>query len=427
MRILYTFLIYVYGLMINVAAFFTPKARKWVDGRQNYWHNLESGVKNVNAQSPNKPWIWFHCASLGEFEQGRPLIEKIHRNHSIHYNICITFFSPSGYDVRKHYPLADLIAYLPLDTPANAKRFVRILNPSLIVFVKYELWPNFLRAIREKNIYHILISARWRKNHRIFRFPLQFFYQKVLSGFSAIFTQDSITQALLKQLNPDSVIVEAGDTRFDSVVDTLEKFQPVPEVEKWVKGAGLVIVGGSTWAEEEAILMKAGEKLPPEIKLLIAPHEIHPEKIHKYVEKYPEESVVFSELLKNPEQYAEKKICWIDQIGLLSRLYKYADIALVGGGFSGNLHNILEPCVYGSFILFGSHYNKGKFPEATDLTEKGGALGIQTAEDLEKAIKKAGEQSFREKIRSINKRFVQERTGATEQIYKYILEEIKKK
>ncbi len=185
MNNLYTFIIYVYGYLLHIAAFINPKARKWIEGRKNYRKNFKAEIEKINAKSPHKKWLWFHCASLGEFEQGRTLIEEMYRNHAIHFNICITFFSPSGYEVRKNYPFADLITYLPLDTPGNARYFIEILNPVLIVFVKYELWNNYLREIRKRGIYHILISAKWRKSHRIFHFPLSLFYQKVLKDFSA--------------------------------------------------------------------------------------------------------------------------------------------------------------------------------------------------------------------------------------------------
>ena len=424
----YTFFIYLYGIALFCASFFHLKARKWKIGRKNYWQNTAEAIQKINRQNPEKKWAWFHCASLGEFEQARPLIELFHRNHSPYYNVCITFFSPSGYEIRKNYPLADFVAYLPLDTPANAKRFLDLLNPDFVCFVKYELWANFLREIRNRNRYHILISAKWRTKHLIFRFPFSLLYQKILNGFSAIFTQDEITTTLLQDFIQNPAIFTAGDTRFDRVAETAAGFTPIPEIAQFVADAKTVIILGSSWKEETELILGLFPILDRGTRILIAPHEIHPDPIAAGIAQYPNESIALSTYRLNPEQYPQKKICWIDQIGLLSRLYFYADISFVGGGFNGNLHNILEPCAFGNVVVFGNRFRQNKFPEAVDLIAKGGGFTVKDAVELRDIIENVTKNiTFCQEIRSKNIAFIQKQKGSTKTIYLQILNHLEPK
>lgn len=407
----------MYGYFLVFAAVFHPKAAAWVKGRQNFFHSFEKNIRNNDNKFPEKKWIWFHCASLGEFEQGRNLIEKFRENYGHRLKILITFYSPSGFEVRKNYPLADYVSYLPLDTPDNARRFLEILDPLMICFVKYELWYNFLHTIQLQNRFHFLIAARWHNSHAIFRFPLSLLYKDIFKKMSVVFTQDEDTQKIIEKFCGNSSIYATGDTRYDRVAEGAARFEAIPEIAEWVQHHFPIIVVGSSWAAEESLLAQLIPELPNTARVIIAPHEINPEKIKEYLNRFPTESVVYSALLSQRPLFTEKKILWIDHIGLLSRLYYYSDLTLIGGGFNGNLHNILEPCVFGNFVVFGDKYNKKRHPEAKELIQTGGAATIADLEGLKIWIKKMENPNFFKEVKIKNQAFVRQRTGATDKIY----------
>lgn len=424
----YTIAIYLYGIVLWIAHFFSPKAQHWFTGRKNWKEKLQQSISKLDTRK-NTERIWIHCASLGEFEQGRPLIEKLKKEKNC--QIVLTFFSPSGYEVRKNYELADIVAYLPLDTPSNARFFVHILQPDKVFFVKYELWANFIFEIKKRQIPLYLIAAKWRKGNNIFRFPASLFYTKILAAFTAVFTQDEATADLLDRtgfspLNKNGLkpVLPVGDPRFDRIFATKSDFVPIPEIALFLaekKENDLVLVVGSAWQPEESLILDIFPQIQHNTYIIIAPHEIDKDKINTQIQRFPKESIAFSEGRKNPSLLGQKKILWMDNIGMLARLYYYADIAFVGGGFSGELHNILEPCVFGNMILIGHKYKKHKFTEAADLIAKKCVFTVENETQLLNYLEKyRTSRNFRSHIQTANWKYVAENIGATEKIWQYL-------
>ena len=411
---LYNLGVFSYGFIIKLAALFIPKARKWIDGRKGW----EESLQKATEHSSN--WIWFHCASLGEFEMGRNLMEALKEKYPSK-SIIITFFSPSGYDIRKNYKGADYVCYLPLDTQKNAAKFVEILSPELVVFVKYELWHHYLKAVREQNIPLLLISARMRPSSPYFEGVLADLYAKTLRYFTAIFTQDTQTAELLKKHTSHPQVIESADTRFDRVYATYERFEEVPEVAEFV-GDRLCIVCGSTWPKAEQLLMESFQQISQsqDICMILAPHEIHESRIQQWVEKHPQTSIRHSQI---GELKPEHNILWIDNIGMLSRLYHYADVAYVGGGWGTGLHNILEAVVFGKPVLFGPKHQK--FPEAGEVIERGGAFEVHDQASLSSQLTTLLTQpELRAEISRTNQEYVKSKTGATSQILNWCIKEV---
>jgi len=356
-----------------VAALFNPKAKKWVVGRKGIFQKLESAVggqKNI---------IWMHCASLGEFEQGRPLLEKLKADPTFkHAKFLLTFFSPSGYEIRKDYKGADWVFYLPMDGSRNAKRFLEIVNPSLVIFVKYEFWYYYLKKIKYRNIPLILVSALFWKEMSFFKWygAMQ---RKMLSRFDHLFVQDQTSKQLLDDIGLSSITSISGDTRFDRVIDIAESAEPLPLIEQFTSG-NKTIIAGSTWPEDEDVLkLSINAVNDASLKLIMAPHEISEKHIASMTELFPG-SIRYSQLGTN----AGSNVLIIDNIGLLSRLYKYATITYIGGGFGKGIHNTLEAAVYAKPVMFGPVFHK--FKEAADLIKKGGAFTISSADDSIKVI-----------------------------------------
>lgn len=369
MGVIYTVGIYLYGLAIWLVSLFQQKARLWIKGRKNW----EARLGEVNLTG----CIWIHCASLGEFEQGRPLLEALRLLHPAR-PILLTFFSPSGYEVRKNYAQADCVAYLPLDTPSNASRFLEITKPAVAIFVKYEVWHNFYSAIKKDGIPLFMVSAIFRSSQIYFK-PYGKWFRKSLQICTRIFTQDSESSELLRSIGINHTEV-AGDTRFDRVIEISNTTQTFPELAP-IRKKNLVIVAGSTWPPDEEILLKFVEK-HPEIHLVLAPHETDPERITKLAKGYSQ-ALTWT----NKSQITEDtSIVIIDQIGLLSSLYKYADIAYVGGGFGSGIHNTLEPAVFGIPVIFGSEF--AKFKEARELISVNGAASISSYDEFEDCMEK---------------------------------------
>ena len=409
MNLLYRFAIGLYGIAIHIAAVFHPKARKWVEGRRHQ-------VQDLQGQQPqtNRKTIWFHCASLGEFEQGRPVLEALRKEHPKAY-ILLTFFSPSGYEIRKDYPYADKILYLPLDTPRRAKRFIGTFEPDAAVFVKYEFWYFYLRELKRRDIPIFLISAVFRENQWFFKFYGSFFTQ-MLGWYKMIFVQDNASLNLLRQKGFDRCI-QSGDTRFDRVVQIARKPKKTDIASRFARGQK-VIVAGSTWPEDEQILIPYIRQSVGKYRWIIAPHEIgtaHLEAIQKGLGSL---GILFSQA--DQTDFTEKEVLVIDNVGMLSSLYALGQIAYIGGGFGRGIHNILEAAVYGIPVIFGPNYTK--FREALALIEQEGATSVskyaQLAAVLDhfydhpEAILKAGR---------INREFVLKNAGATQEIVNNML------
>jgi 3-deoxy-D-manno-octulosonic-acid transferase len=367
------FLLLFKGIM-PVLALFNPKAKKWVRGRHQIFDRL------AKATAGHQRIIWMHCASLGEFEQGRPLLEKL-RVHPSYKDakFLLSFFSPSGYEIRKDYKGADWVFYLPMDGPQNAKRFLEIVNPRLVIFVKYEFWYYYLKKIKYRNIPLILVSALFWKEMSFFKWygAMQ---RKMLSRFDHLFVQDKTSKQLLDDIGLSAITSISGDTRFDRVIDIAESAEPLPLIEQFVQN-GKTIIAGSSWPEDEEVLNETMDAInDPTLKLIMAPHEISEKHLVSIEEMFPG-SIRYSQLGNST---AEAKVLIIDNIGLLSRLYKYATITYIGGGFGKGIHNTLEAAVYAKPVVFGPTFHK--FKEAADLIRNGGAFTISNADDSVKIM-----------------------------------------
>lgn len=368
----------MYGLVIRMASVKNPKAKLWVSGRKNWRTTLEEKISKIK----NEKKIWVHCASLGEFEQGRPLIEAIRKKYP-KYKIVLTFFSPSGFEASKNYSYAEIIAYLPLDTKRNADDFMTIVKPHMAIFIKYEFWINFLNALKSSHTPSYLVSAVFKDHHPFFKWYGKIFVRS-LEAFKVLFVQDKHSKELLKGIGYNNVEI-CGDTRFDRVLEVKEKFEAIPELEKF-KGSCKLILGGSTWPGDEDLIIEAFKKLgQPEVKLVIAPHEIDKNSIDGLREKLETNGLNYCVFTEGIETNCNVLI--LNTMGMLSRSYAYANMAYVGGGFNEGIHNILEPAVYHIPVaFFGSDFHK--FNEAVDLVQLQGAFNVLNAEELRKRWEK---------------------------------------
>ncbi len=373
MSILYQLSIRFYVAGIRLAALWNSKARFWVAGRRNWEQQLK------NLVDPSAHYWWFHAASLGEFEQGRPLIEALKQQYP-QIKIALTFFSPSGYEVRKNYPLADLVVYLPADTPRNARRFIRILNPRLVIFIKYEFWMNYLRELQRRAIPHFLVSGIFRPNQIFFRW-YGTSYLSVLRGFTHFFVQNERSVRLLAE-NGITQVTQAGDTRFDRVFANAQQHKLVPLAESFGTGRFLII-GGSTWQPEEELLSRFfQEHMSDDWRLMLAPHDISESHLAAIESMFQEPVVRLSTVAEIvPESV---RILIVDSIGKLNALYPYGQVAVVGGGFKTGLHNVLEPAACGLPVVFGPRY--AKFSEAIDLIRAGGGQSVGNYEEFKEAL-----------------------------------------
>ncbi len=372
MRFIYTVFIFCYALIIKFASFFNLKAKQWVEGRKDIYNKIEKALANNK-----KPLIWVHAASLGEFEQGRPVIEALKEKHP-NYGIFLTFFSPSGYEVRKNYELADFVFYLPLDTPGNAKKFLEIVPVQLAVFIKYEYWYNYLRVIRNNKIPIVFVSAIFRKKQSFFQFYGQWFL-KQLKQVDWFFVQNAESFYLLEGAGIDQVSL-SGDTRFDRVATIASKAEANQLIENF-KGDSKLFLAGSSWPEDEALIFPLLKKFP-ELKFIYAPHQIDNKHIVA-IEKSCQGAAIRYSIAKN-ENYKDKQVLIIDNFGLLSSLYRYADFTLIGGGFGAGIHNTLEAATFGMPIFIGPNYDK--FQEAKDLINLGAIQIVENTNQLENKI-----------------------------------------
>ncbi len=413
MTLLYNIGIQLYYLLILAASAFNPKAKFWINGRRQTFGILKQKLPVGGKRA------WFHCASLGEFEQARPVIESFNQSYP-DYTIVLTFFSPSGYEIRKNYSFAHCICYLPLDTKANAKRFVEMVNPDIVFFVKYEFWYHFLHTLHKKNIPTILFSAIFRQNQAFFK-SYNGWYRSVLSYFSHIFVQNSESKVLLNQINIKNV-AESGDTRFDRVFQIATAAKLFPEVEAF-KAGKKILIAGSTWHPDEALLKNYINKNTHGIKFVIAPHEIHRSNIEQLISSIERKTVRFSQIQQ--ANLAEAEVLIIDNIGILSSLYQYGDIAYIGGGFGVGIHNILEAATFGLPIVFGTNYQK--FQEAKDLIKEGSAFAVKDENELNLILNKLlTNNDLLNSCGKISKEYVWRKKGATQQILTYLANSILK-
>lgn len=409
MRLFYSIGIYFAGFIIKLAALFNSKLNKGVMGRQETFRKLSSSI-NTNDKT-----LWFHCASLGEYEQGLPVFEALKLKYPEH-KIILSFFSPSGYDVRKNTDVADIVIYLPLDTKANAKRFLNIVNPDYIIFVKYEIWPNFLFEIKKRDLNAILISAVFRKSQSFFKW-YGGFMRSSLFAFKHIFTQDNNSKSLLETIGYNNSSV-SGDTRFDRVSNQLDINNTVSFIESF-KNDKTCIVFGSTWPDDDKLYLDyINNDSNKDIKYIIAPHDVKSSYVASITSQLKTKTICFSEMKNN--DLSKYKVFILDTVGYLSKVYSYADIAYVGGAAgSTGLHNILEPAVFGIPIIIGKNYNK--FPEAKALIDIKGVISISKPSAFKSVLNALlSDTELREKQGATNKNYIEKNRGAVVQILNYI-------
>ncbi len=383
-------------------ALFKPKAKQWIDGRKNIFDKIANDFLDNTS-----PIAWFHSASLGEFEQGKPVMEAFKKTYP-HYKIVLTFFSPSGYEIRKNYNGADFIYYLPADTTTNANRFIKLINPSISFFIKYEFWRNYFEALKKNNTPIISFSTIFRKDQIYFK--SNGFNRQTLSYVDHFVVQNDLSGQLLSDINLNNW-EKGGDTRFDSVLDLRKNLKSFDDILLF-KGNSKLMVIGSSWKDDMDVLLPIINN--SELKFVIAPHEIHDSEIEKYRKSLDVNSVRYSNMNELKE---DTKVIFIDSIGILSSLYQYADFAFVGGAFRTGLHNTLEPATYGIPVLFGTHYNK--FQEAIDLTERKGAFSVTSTSELQNLLDKfSNDQTFYDATCKITAEYVTQNTGATQIIMK---------
>ena len=401
MWLLYNIFISLYSTAIRVASLFNDKARQWIVGRQDVFSKIEA------EQLSDKQIIWVHCASLGEFEQGRPIIERLKTIYP-DFSIFLTFFSPSGYEIRKNYEFADYVYYLPIDTAKNAKRFIELVNPKLVVFVKYEFWYNYINELYNRKIPSIFISVIFRPSQHFFKFWGRW-YARQLNKITYLFVQNKQSVQLLDSIKIHHAEI-SGDTRFDRVAQLPNEEIKFPIVSSF-KGDSKLLMAGSTWQPGEKILLKILDVDSLDFKLVIAPHLINKDHIAELLKRFEKYSpILYSK--SSAANTSGNRILIIDSIGMLSQLYRYADIAYIGGGFGVGIHNLLEASTFGVPVLFGPNHER--FNEAIDLKDNGGGFVINNSDEFlvvfEKLLKDNG---FYVKSSEISGNYVANNAGAT--------------
>lgn len=402
---MYSLAIYLYMLCANVVALFNRKARLLVRGHREAWRTLR---RNPGTER----YVWFHAASLGEFEQGRPLMERLRRERP-DCKILLTFFSPSGYEVRKDYPVADVVCYLPFDTPLNARKFVRLARPEAAFFIKYEFWRNYIDVLHRQGIPIYSVSSIFREGQIFFRW-YGCGYARVLRRITHLFVQNEHSRLLLERLGVKDVTV-VGDTRFDRVIDIRNAAKPVPLAEAFVQGGGPVLVAGSTWPVDEEFLLPYFNRRP-DLKLIIAPHVVSPDHLAAIEAALTRPAVRLSQA--TPDNVAAARCLIIDGYGLLSSIYRYATMAYVGGGFGVGIHNVPEAAVYGCPVLIGP--NNKRFREAQALLANGGCREVDSGEAFARAmdewladpaaLRRAGEAAGA---------YIRDNAGAADAVFRY--------
>jgi len=406
MKLLYNLSIYLYTAVARVAALFNSKAKLFIRGRKGWAAKLQ---ENIN---PESQYIWFHCASLGEFEQGRPVIEEVKKRFP-EYKILLTFFSPSGYEIRKNYPEADYICYLPADTRKNVNIFYNIVKPWKAFFIKYEYWYNYLTEAKNRGIPVYIVSAIFRPSQLFFKNNLAGkWYRKTLYSVNHFFVQDTGSEKLLNNHGITNVVV-SGDTRFDRVAAIAGSAKSIPVIKKFKSGKPLVVVG-SSWQPDEELVVKYINQAE-NIKFIIAPHEVTPSNINRLKALLKKPFTTYSAI--NQANIEKKDVIIVDSVGLLSSLYRYGDVAYIGGGFGVGIHNILEAATFGLPIIFGPNYKK--FNEACELKNIGAAFPIKNYEELEQNLSKLiFTPGNLHKLSELSRNYIEHNKGATQLIIK---------
>lgn len=409
MFFIYNLLLVFADFLLKIIALFNPKVKLFVDGRKSVFKTLSNKIKVYDKT------IWFHAASLGEYEQGLPVMERMKRRFPNHL-IVLTFFSPSGYEVRKNNTVADVTVYLPLDTKSNALKFMKIVRPDMAFFIKYEYWPNYLNELKKRQTPTYLISGIFRENQLFFKW-YGGFYRNALATFEHFFVQNSNSKGLLSKIGKTNVSV-SGDTRFDRVAAILEKDNSLDFISDF-KNNKLTIVAGSSWPKDEEQLIDFINSTSFDVKFIFAPHNINQGEIQELKNSISKKVVLFSE--KDSKNLAEYDVLIVDTIGILTKIYSYADIAYVGGGFgTAGLHNTLEPATFGIPIIIGPNFQK--FSEAVALVNSGGCVSVNTKTELEETLSLLIQnEDIRHEKGCICSTFVQMNKGATDVIMKYIL------
>ncbi|TCI94203.1 3-deoxy-D-manno-octulosonic acid transferase [Tenacibaculum sp. M341] len=408
MIFIYNCVLHIAYFFLKIIAIFNPKIKLFVEGRKETFDKL----KSIN---PTDSVFWIHAASLGEFEQARPIIERLKKQYPS-YKIVVTFFSPSGYEIRKNYNLADTVCYLPFDTKKKVQQFIKHVHPKIAIIVKYEFWPNLLNELQRTNTKTILVSGIFRKDQLFFKKHGKWM-RNFLTSFHHFFVQNTSSKELLENIDLRNTTV-SGDTRFDRVFEILQQDNYIDFVEEF-KDGNYTLVAGSTWSEDEELLVNyINDKATDSEKFIIAPHNINSVKIEELRNKILKKSILYSE--RNNVNLKEYQVLIIDTIGLLTKIYSYANTAYVGGGLATGLHNILEPATYGVPVIFGGNKHT-KFKEAIDLLDLGGSKAILNQEEFSSIffeLKKNLE--LRITMGEINKNYVKNNIGATDIVINYI-------
>lgn len=408
MSVFYTLGIRVFGLLVWLAAPFRRSARLWVEGRKGWHRRLREDIRESGSL------VWFHAASLGEFEQGRPIIERVREAYGDH-RVLLTFFSPSGFEVRKDYEKADFVHYLPLDTPGNAKRFLDAVRPRLAVFIRYEYWYNFLWAMFRRGIPVVMVSSVFRKDQIFFK-PYGAWTRNALRRISHFFVQNEESLALLGSIGVENKSL-SGDTRFDRVWAASREKREFPLVERFL-GGRKCLMAGSTWPFDDRLLKNI---LPafPDLKFVVVPHHVDEANIGRIVDLFEHRATLYT---RGEDQDLESvQVLVVDTIGMLTYLYRLADITYVGDGFGAGIHSVLEPAAFGMPIFFGPNYRD--FQEAVDLVERGGAFAVRDQEELVQGIRRfADDENARGKAGRICRDYIEEKRGATERVMKGLAE-----
>ena len=413
MNVLYNSIVFIATFFLSIVALFNKKIKLFVDGRSVTFDKL-------SVFSSEDKVIWFHAASLGEFEQGRPIIEQIKKDFPS-YKIALTFFSPSGFEVRKDYEFADVVCYLPLDSNKNVKRFLDVVHPTMAIFIKYEFWPNYLKGLQQRNISTILVSGIFRENQIFFK-SFGAFMRKSLKAFDHFFVQDQTSKELLNNINQNNVSI-SGDTRFDRVYEILQQNNELDYISEF-KNKQYTVVAGSTWKEDEKLLVNyINNSASRDEKFIIAPHNMNTNDIFELKKSIAKKTILYSE--KNGKALSEFDVFIVDTIGILTKIYSVADAAYVGGGLTKNgVHNILEPATFGVPIVIGPAYKKYK--EVVDLVALNGCKVIANQNEFSTIFTKLKEdEDYRNQLAQINKYFIKDNIGATQTTMKYINKQLK--
>lgn len=404
----------LYNLLIRLTAFFLPvtgifssKMKSFIHGRKYVWDYLN---KEIN---PQEQYIWFHVSSLGEYEQGLPIMQEMRKNFP-EYKILLSFFSPSGYEIRKNNPVADITIYLPLDTPKNAKKFIDLVQPKIAFFVKYDFWPNYLKQLKNKNIRTFLVSGIFREKQLFFKKSGKF-YRKSLQAFEHFFVQDDNSQKLLQSIGYSNITI-AGDTRFDRVYEITLQQTNLPHIETFIDNK-LCVIFGSTWVKDEELISSFINQNKQDIRYIIVPHDIKEKNIARLESSLKKKSVRYTK--STTTEIKNSEVFIIDTIGLLTRIYRYADMAYVGGGFGAGIHNILEPATYGLPVIIGPEYDK--FKEARDLVSQKSCMVVTNQVTFDQAMNQLiNNEELRRKSGQNNSGYVEKQRGATDKIINYL-------